>query len=219
MRRNVFALTCASIVVMLSASACVQTPDIPAEPTVASTPRPEATPTARPVVLSPANTYKVEEGDNLSTIAEKHGVTVAEILELNGMVDPNSLKAGDQILIPSPGAGEWLAPLPTLPATEDPPFSVKAAVSGDYPVKNGTVVVYGTLTRYGVGVPGASLSVVVHWPNGDQELQSEKATDLGGRSWVELLVPDLQVSEPVVVDVSITYGGKSYQAKTHFRPR
>ena len=45
-------------------------------------------------------TYKIEPGDTLLGIAEKFGVTVEEICELNDIEDPNMIYAGQVIYIP-----------------------------------------------------------------------------------------------------------------------
>ena len=42
-------------------------------------------------------TYTVQPGDTLASIAEKTGVTVEELQELNPQVDPNSLTVGQKI--------------------------------------------------------------------------------------------------------------------------
>ena len=47
--------------------------------------------------------YRVKSGDTLYRIALRHGVTVAEILAINGLGGTPSLKAGDKISIPAKG--------------------------------------------------------------------------------------------------------------------
>jgi len=44
--------------------------------------------------------YIVQVGDALWKIAEKHGVTVEEIVDLNELVNPNLIRPGQEILIP-----------------------------------------------------------------------------------------------------------------------
>jgi membrane-bound lytic murein transglycosylase D len=48
-----------------------------------------------------AKSYRVKSGDTLYRIALRHGVTVAEILAINGLGGAPSLKAGDKIAIPA----------------------------------------------------------------------------------------------------------------------
>ena len=48
-----------------------------------------------------SKSYRVKSGDTLYRIALRHGVTVAEILAINGLGGTPSLKAGDKIAIPA----------------------------------------------------------------------------------------------------------------------
>ncbi len=50
-----------------------------------------------------SKSYRVKNGDTLYRIALRHGVTVAEILAINGLGGAPSLKAGDKISIPAKG--------------------------------------------------------------------------------------------------------------------
>lgn len=91
------------------------------------------TPTATPIALTTplpgtATTYKVQWGDWLRKIAEKHGVTVEALLAANPGINPNVIYPGQTLNIPAPGSapatpsgsvsepttytvqrGEWLA--------------------------------------------------------------------------------------------------------------
>jgi len=58
---------------------------------------------ARNADAAEATSYRVKSGDTLYRIALRHGVTVAEILAVNGLGGTPSLKAGDQIAIPPKG--------------------------------------------------------------------------------------------------------------------
>ena len=46
--------------------------------------------------------YVVQEGDILSTIADRHGVTVDAILAANELADPDFLSIGQVLQIPAP---------------------------------------------------------------------------------------------------------------------
>lgn len=48
--------------------------------------------------------HLVEPGESVSSIASRCGVTVAQILEMNGIADANAIVAGQQIVIPDPDA-------------------------------------------------------------------------------------------------------------------
>ena len=68
------------------------TPSPPFTPTATPTPAPTATPT--PV------TYIVQRGDYLSAIAGEYGVTVEDLVEANGITDPNRISVGQVLVIP-----------------------------------------------------------------------------------------------------------------------
>ena len=92
-------------------SAPTATPD-PSLPTATPTPTrtPAATPTARP---DGAVVHIVQEGDTLGAIALQYGLTVDEILKLNGLADPNVVSVGQEIVIAVPEATTTpIAPTP-----------------------------------------------------------------------------------------------------------
>ncbi len=68
-----------------------------AEPTPTPTPRPRATPSPTPVI------YTVQPGDALSTIADRFGVLVEDIVEANDIADPDVLAVGQELEIPLSG--------------------------------------------------------------------------------------------------------------------
>lgn len=54
-------------------------------------------------------TYEIKYGDTLSKIACKHNVTVDEIVDLNGIVNPNFIRTGDEIKIPTKSKVEFVS--------------------------------------------------------------------------------------------------------------
>lgn len=60
------------------------------------TPAPTATPTSTPTPII----YTIQRNDTLLAIAGQFGVTVAALQETNGIVDPRTLRIGQQIIIP-----------------------------------------------------------------------------------------------------------------------
>lgn len=90
------------------------TPTMTLIPTETGTPLPSATPTAG----APFE-YVVQEGDYISTIAEKYGILdVLSILVLNDMDYNTILYPGDVILIPDPN---YATPTPTpIPSDLEP---------------------------------------------------------------------------------------------------
>lgn len=89
----------------------------PGGPATTATPlvRVEITPVASPTLAPPsptpgpvgqAITYKIQPGDSLSSIAQKFGITVDDIVKANNIENPNEIFAGQEIIIPPPKPGE-----------------------------------------------------------------------------------------------------------------
>ncbi|MBC9783948.1 peptidoglycan-binding protein [Heliobacterium chlorum] len=57
--------------------------------------------------------YYVRPGDTLYTIAQRYGLTMEQILELNPLPDPNSLQVGQNLWLPVPSR-ESMGPCPPL---------------------------------------------------------------------------------------------------------
>ena len=78
------------------------TPAVSARPT--ATARGSASPAASPGA-TPAGSPRVHvvaRGENLTTIAAEYGVTVQAIAAANGIADPNTIYAGQKLVIPAP---------------------------------------------------------------------------------------------------------------------
>lgn len=76
-------------------------------------------------------THRVAPGETLSSIARLYGVTTAQIQRVNNIPNPNMIRAGQVLLIPSsripPVAPPPTPPLPTLPIPAPPVRSVPAS--------------------------------------------------------------------------------------------
>lgn len=58
-------------------------------------------------------THTVQAGETLSSIAERYGVTLAELMTLNGITDPDAIVIGQELLLPAAAAEQPPAtPLP-----------------------------------------------------------------------------------------------------------
>jgi LysM repeat protein len=93
---------------------------------------PPAPPPADPSPAPPLGAtteYTIAKGDNLSTIASQHKVTLKALMEANPTIEPTKLQIGQKIQIPPPSATAT-APTGTVPSgvSADAPYTVK---SGD----------------------------------------------------------------------------------------
>lgn len=89
-------------------------------------------------------TYTVASGDSLSKIAARHGVTVREIAELNGIKDPGKIRIGQKLKLPSYASLDESAPVHAAKAhpAKAAPAQKKvaqpaAAGAGEYVVQSG----------------------------------------------------------------------------------
>lgn len=87
------ALPTPTISITLAANAPAVTPT-PAPYTPAPTPTPTVTPT--PIV------HTVQSGESLLTIATQYDLSVSELQDANGILDPRTLQIGQQLIIPRP---------------------------------------------------------------------------------------------------------------------
>ena len=71
-----------------------------------------------------ADDYKAAPGDTLSEIAERHGMTVEELAQANGIVNPDLILSGQVLVVPG-GAGAH-AELPPAAATGGETYVVQA---------------------------------------------------------------------------------------------
>jgi Tol biopolymer transport system component/LysM repeat protein len=74
------------------------TKDLSAATSMATTP--DWSPTSE---TSTGQTYVVKEGETLSEIARRFGISVKALAEANGITDPTLIRAGQVLIIPAPG--------------------------------------------------------------------------------------------------------------------
>jgi LysM repeat protein len=99
------------------------------------TPTPTLTPTSPPTATStpiPPETYVVQPGDLLSTIAQAHDITVDELKAYNDL-DSDIIVEGETLLIPppTPTPGPTPTPKPGEPTQTPSPFILYTVQSGD----------------------------------------------------------------------------------------
>jgi lipoprotein NlpD len=105
-----------------SAPTTVATTASTAPPTTApaGTTAPPAT-TAAPTVGTDANgEYTIQKGDTLSKIAKQFGTSVAAIVTLNNLENPDKIAEGQRLKIPPPTPATSAAPAPGAPTTAKP---------------------------------------------------------------------------------------------------
>lgn len=115
-----------------------------------TTGQPVRTPTAAPTAPTQPVRHNVQPGETLSQIANQYGVSVDAIVAANRLQDPDNLKVGQEIVIPSPGA-------PTPAVESAPPTQVSP--TPEPPALAPTAAPAPAITRYRVE-PGDSLNSI-----------------------------------------------------------
>lgn len=93
------------------------------------TPEPTATPTVTPTPVI----YTIRSGDTLLAIANRFGVSVAALQESNGILDPRSLRVGQELIIPTSDdvAAAGVEPTPTATPL---PFTIASLFFAETPL-------------------------------------------------------------------------------------
>lgn len=95
--------------------------------TVLKVPQPTPTPTSMPTATLPAGlstavprlTYTIRSGDTLAGIARFYGLTIVDLMQVNGLADAATIREGQILVIPLELA---VTPGPTPTATQPPPY-------------------------------------------------------------------------------------------------
>ena len=126
-------------------------PAVGASPTVTPATPPVTVPAPAPTTAQPPTqlqTYVVQVGDNPSLIADRFGVTLQSLIELNNLGGNLPIFAGDILLIP-PTGGVNTGSGGAVASTSAPPAFV--AAPGQYVVQPGDTL-FGIAARYGRSV-------------------------------------------------------------------
>ena len=111
--------------------------------------------------------------------------------------------APQQTVTVSSGFQSQASPIPTIPT-----YLCGAWSSNNAPGPNSTIVIFARITKNLAGVNGANASAVVHFQNGDQQLDQHPVSDNGG--YVTFML-DLQGRQPeripATVDVTFSFPG------------
>lgn len=100
--------------------------------------KPVETPIEKPVEkpVEASGVYTVVAGDTLSAIAKKYGTTVAILVSLNGISNPNLIYVGQQIKLPGKEKGQEA----TTPVQEKPVEEVKPTTPVQEPQKEEQII-------------------------------------------------------------------------------
>lgn len=111
-----------------------------------------AAPVAPPASVAAAASHVVAGGENLTTIGNQYGVTVAAIVAANGIANPSRIFAGQRLVIPG-------APAPSAAAAAPPamPASMAATVAQRDAIRQ---VISEEANRFGVPV---AFALAVAW--------------------------------------------------------
>lgn len=112
---------------------------------------------------TPTKEYTVVKGDTLYSIAKKNGMTLAELMSLNGLDNSSVIKVGQKLkiavsVVPEPVEGQGKSTGTTAPDTRTYGTTVTADKNTVWPVKNPTV------TQVKGKVGGVQLSAQVNEP-------------------------------------------------------
>jgi N-acetylmuramoyl-L-alanine amidase len=115
-----------SLAVLSIEAAMAQTPTPPTAPD-ADKAAPAASlsaPTNAPAAVESAATYTVTKGDNLSTIAKQHKVSLKELIAANPGIDIQRIMVGQKLNLPTAKAA--VATAPATPASAGAPNEAKS---------------------------------------------------------------------------------------------
>ena len=170
-------------------------PNMPPAVTVVDTtviPTPVAPVQPAPVIVLPeeTSTYVVGKGESLSVIAREHGLTVADIVALNSIKDPNKVRAGQKLVFP----GTDTASMPKkVRATQKAPVAKTVDVPAgatSYVVKKGDSL---SVIAYKAGINISDLRAA-NGISGDKIFVGQKLVVPGGKS----------IGDPVATPVAVT---------------
>ncbi len=91
---------------LLATSACGRSDESANDSSVSTLPQTVATPAptvlAQAVTSAPAAeiTYVIQAGDSLGLVAQRFGVTLQDLADFNAIADPDSIKEGQELVIP-----------------------------------------------------------------------------------------------------------------------
>jgi LysM repeat protein len=156
-------------------------------------------------------TYRVKEGDFLGALAIQFNVSVADIIAVNSLTNPDSLIVGQIIYIPT-------APLPSVTSTSIPPTIVASATprpsaTGTHePVSTPTPTAVGQEAQVvidkviGAGVLENERVVLIRTGDGELPMAGWRLTDNQGNSYI---FPQLTLYKDGAININSRTGQNS----------
>lgn len=99
---------------------------------------PAPTPDTASNYTGPKTTYVVQQGQELGLIAKDYNVSIADIMALNDIDNPDIIYPGQELIIPA--AGEYVPEAPAAPTNVGRSIVVSTGNQRIYAYENGTVV-------------------------------------------------------------------------------
>ena len=93
-------VACGLVILAMAAASCSDGDDLDASETLAPIQTTSTTSTTLPATTTQPQYYEVQSGDTLTKIASAFGLPIPAIMELNGIVDPNAIQAGQILQLP-----------------------------------------------------------------------------------------------------------------------
>lgn len=152
----------------VAAGGAMPTPNVAAPPS-GTVPAEAAAPAEsnEPVV------HTVQAGENLGRISEQYGVSVEDIMTVNGLTDPNIISVGQQLTIPVGGipTPTTAPPAPTEAAVLPTPISTEPVTTGEGEIAVTGVIDAGALETEAVQIVnnGAQAQLMEGWTVRDED--------------------------------------------------
>ncbi len=129
-KRVVVALAAAGLLAACGSSHKNASPPTPAPTTVAST-IPASTTTAATTTTTIPSTYDVQQGDTLTSIAQRFNITVAALMKANNITNADKVEAGQTLTIPAAHAASLTIAPATGPQGQEFQLKLDGAQSGE----------------------------------------------------------------------------------------
>lgn len=160
-----------------NSSAATSTAPASTESTSAATATTDTTATSS---ASASSQYVVQNGDTLSSIAARQGVSVAALAQANGISDANLITAGQVLTIPS--ADYVVSATPAQSATADSSVAADSSATASSAVESSTTAAVDSSTSSVAASSAAASSAVAESSTADSASSATTVTRIAGES-------------------------------------